>query len=188
MEPIWSELLNVEGVDHGDSFFDLGGHSLLASKLAAALTTRLAEQLGGRAVTPLDIFGDPSVRALSEALAPRAEPQASAAPTPSAPAAGRVDLALVGMAGMFPGAGDVETFWSMLAEGRDALTLWTAAELRAKGVGDDVVRHPSFVPAAYMVQGVELFDAGFWGISPHEARIMDPQHRTFMQGETTTRV
>ena len=42
-------------------------------------------------------------------------------------------------------------------------------------------RHPDFVPAAYLVDGAQFFDAGFWGISPVEARLMDPQHRMFMQ-------
>ena len=42
-------------------------------------------------------------------------------------------------------------------------------------------RHPDFVPAGYLLDGAQHFDAGFWGISPVEARLMDPQHRLFLQ-------
>ena len=69
----------------------------------------------------------------------------------------------------------------MLAAGSDALTLFDRPTLAAKGVPAAVRAHPNFVPAAYMVHGAQYFDAAFFGISPHEARLMDPQHRLFMQ-------
>ena len=69
----------------------------------------------------------------------------------------------------------------MLAAGSDALTLFDRPTLAAKGVAAAVRAHPNFVPAAYMVHGAQYFDAAFFGISPHEARLMDPQHRLFMQ-------
>ena len=69
----------------------------------------------------------------------------------------------------------------MLAAGSDALTLFDQPTLAAKGVAAAVRAHPNFVPAAYMVHGAQYFDAAFFGISPHEARLMDPQHRLFMQ-------
>ena len=156
---------------------------MLASKLVAALSSRLSETLNGRTVTVLDLFDAPSLALLSAALAP-ATPAATAGPKKSLGAlgqAGRVDLAIIGAAGIFPGAQNVDALWEMLHAGRDALRLFSQAELEAKGVEYDVRRHPDFVPAAYLIEGAQYFDAGFWGISPVEAKIMDPQHRTFMQ-------
>ena len=188
MAPIWAEMLSLEpgAFDPDDSFFDLGGHSLLASKLVAALNGRLADLLGGQKVSVMDLFNSPSLRSLATFLAPKGEVPGVLLPTLAATAAaaapgGRVDLALIGHAGLFPGADTVEELWQMLCEGRNALRLWTAPELHAKGVAPDVRLHPDFVPAAYLVRGAQFFDAGFWGISPIEARIMDPQHRKFLQ-------
>lgn len=186
--PIWAEMLSLEpgAFDPDDSFFDLGGHSLLASKLVAALNGRLAELLGGQSVSVMDLFNSPSLRSLATSLAPKGEMPGVLLPTLAATAAaaapgGRIDLALIGHAGIFPGADTVEELWQMLCEGRNALRLWTAPELHAKGVPPNVRLHPDFVPAAYLVRGAQFFDAGFWGISPIEARIMDPQHRMFLQ-------
>ena len=177
--PIWSELLNQPDMTAEESFFDLGGHSLLASKLVAAISRDLGVKL-----TVLDLFDAPTVRALAATLAPK--PEVAASLSPQRPlavpgAAGGKDLALIGMAGKFPGAEDIDAFWSMLAEGRDALTMWTKAELAAKGVGANVRDAPGFVPAAYIIDGAHEFDAAFWSISPQEAQLMDPQHRMFMQ-------
>ena len=106
---------------------------------------------------------------------------------------------------MLPKAGGVEALWKMLRDGgRGAadlgssrrvsaslgesrpvgghgLTMWSRAQLFAKGVGADVFAHERFVPAAYLVDGAERFDAAFWSLSPHEAAIMDPQHRLFLE-------
>ena len=104
ISPIWAEILNLAEGDYDptDSFFDLGGHSLLASKLVAALTSTLSTLLSGRAVTVLDLFDAPSLRALATSLAP-------AAPVHS-PSRGlgdlgrhdgrRIDLAIIGTAGV----------------------------------------------------------------------------------------
>ena len=184
ISPIWSEILGLGdgGYDRDDSFFDLGGHSLLANKLVAALSSRLSHLLGGRSVTVLDLFDAPSLSLLAAALAPKpiAEPITNN-PRPMAPGGGRVDLAIIGAAGRFPGANSVDALWDMLRAGRDALRLWSPAELEAKGIGADVRTHPDFVPAAYLIDGAPNFDAGFWGIAPHEAKLMDPQHRVFME-------
>ena len=113
----------------------MGGHSLLASKLVVALSSRLAPLLNGRSVTVLDLFDAPSLALLAASLAPKDD---ASAPSPrdglrAAQPNGRVDLAIIGAAGRFPGAGSVDELWDMLKAGRDALRLWSPAELHAKG-------------------------------------------------------
>lgn len=174
--PIWCSVLGVAHVSPTDNFFDIGGHSLLAAKLVAAISSRLS-----RKVTVLDLFDAPSARQLAEALAPSEEPLEVAAAPPVFGVAQSNELSIIGMAGRFPGASDVRAFWKLLREGQHARTLWSRADLAAKGVSADVYNHPRYVPAAYMVEGAERFDSVFWGLSPHESAIMDPQHRTFME-------
>ncbi|MEV0174179.1 beta-ketoacyl synthase N-terminal-like domain-containing protein [Streptomyces sp. NPDC050803] len=90
-------------------------------------------------------------------------------------------VAIVGMACRFPGAPDIDAYWSALLAGRTALTPSAADELDAKGVPPQVRADPDYVPVAGALDGVDLFDAAYFGIPPAEAAAMDPQHRLFLQ-------
>jgi acyl transferase domain-containing protein len=90
-------------------------------------------------------------------------------------------IAIVGMGGRFPGANDLETFWKNLKEGVESITHFTDAELLSALVNTESLRQPNYVKAKPMLDGVELFDAGFFGFSPKEAACMDPQNRLFME-------
>jgi acyl transferase domain-containing protein/thioesterase domain-containing protein len=90
-------------------------------------------------------------------------------------------IAIVGMAGCFPGAPDVRAFWRNLREGVEGITRFTDARLREAGVPEATLRDPAYVKAGGVVEGIERFDAGFFGYSPAEARMMDPQHRRFLE-------
>ena len=111
MLPIWAAVLGASHVTPTSNFFDIGGHSLLAAKLVVAISADLDVRC-----TVLDLFDAPTARELARALRPPSEP-----PTPSTPpideSAARPmsrDLALIGMAGRFPGAHDLDSFWSLL--------------------------------------------------------------------------
>ncbi len=90
-------------------------------------------------------------------------------------------VAVVGMAGRFPGAQDVEQFWSNLREGVHSISFFSDEELEAAGVDPSLIRNPDFVRAGGVLEGIELFDAGFFGFNPREAEVLDPQHRIFME-------
>ncbi|AEI67131.1 type I polyketide synthase [Corallococcus macrosporus] len=90
-------------------------------------------------------------------------------------------IAIVGMAGRFPGAPDVERYWRNLCEGVEGIRFFTDDELRARGVPEERLRQPGFVRAGAVLDQVEAFDAGFFGYSPREAALMDPQHRIFLE-------
>ncbi|QDF05166.1 type I polyketide synthase [Myxococcus xanthus] len=90
-------------------------------------------------------------------------------------------IAIVGMAGRFPGSPDVETFWRNLCEGVEGIRFFTDDELKARGVPEERLRQPGFVRAGAVLDQVDAFDASFFGYSPREAALMDPQHRIFLE-------
>jgi acyl transferase domain-containing protein len=90
-------------------------------------------------------------------------------------------VAVVGMAGRFPGASSVERFWTMLRDGVEGLSRFTPEALIEAGVPSDVVRIPAYVPVKGVVDGADLFDAAFFGYTPREAELMDPQQRIMLE-------
>ncbi len=92
-----------------------------------------------------------------------------------------LDIAVVGMAGRFPGARDVRQLWENLAAGVEAISFFTDEELAASGVGPAERNDPRYVRARGVLADAELFDASLFGFSPREARIMDPQQRVLLE-------
>jgi phthiocerol/phenolphthiocerol synthesis type-I polyketide synthase E len=90
-------------------------------------------------------------------------------------------IAVIGMAGRFPGAKDVEQFWKNLCAGVESIVPLTDDELRAAGVPADELGSGRYVKAAPVLDGVENFDAGLFGYTPLEARVMDPQQRLLLE-------
>ncbi|WP_198169253.1 type I polyketide synthase [Herbidospora daliensis] len=180
---LWSEVLGVEPVGTRDNFFDLGGNSLVALQMLALVKKRF-----GVAVPTVLLFEAPTVNRLAAILDERgaATPVVKPAAKPAAPvAATRSDddrrIAIVGMAGRFPGAGDVDAFWRNLHDGVESISFFTPEELRAAGVDEALVHDPSYVPARPILDDVAGFDAQFFGISPRMAAITDPQQRLFLE-------
>jgi phthiocerol/phenolphthiocerol synthesis type-I polyketide synthase E len=101
-------------------------------------------------------------------------------PQQSSPLTG-MEVAIIGMVGRFPGAADVEQFWRNLCDGVDSLTPLSDAEIIAGGVDPAQVRLPGYVKWARPMAGHDMFDAGFFGLNPREAEIIDPQHRVFLE-------
>lgn len=90
-------------------------------------------------------------------------------------------IAVVGMAGRFPGARTPDELWANVRAGVESIRPLSEAELRAAGVSDHDLADPDYVRVAAPLDDVELFDAGFFGFSPKEASILDPQHRHFLE-------
>ena len=90
-------------------------------------------------------------------------------------------IAVVGMAGRFPGAADLDEFWRNLRDGVESITFWSREELAAAGVDPALLADPRYVPAAGALADPDRFDAAFFGFSPREAEILDPQHRLFLE-------
>ncbi|MCH0564672.1 MULTISPECIES: type I polyketide synthase [unclassified Streptomyces] len=90
-------------------------------------------------------------------------------------------VAVIGMAARFPGADDVDAFWENLAAGRDSIRPVTDEEFLAAGGDPRDLDDPGLVRVASVVEGIDRFDAGFFGYSPAEAAVVDPQQRLLLE-------
>ena len=91
------------------------------------------------------------------------------------------DIAIVGMSCRFPGANSPQQYWDNLSCGRESLTTLSDEQLRESGVSESDINHRDYVKAGMFLDGVKDFDAGFFGFSPRDASILDPQHRHFLE-------
>lgn len=91
------------------------------------------------------------------------------------------DIAIIGMAGRFPGAENIDQYWQNLRDGVESISFFSDDELTAMGVAASALKATNFVKASPILKDIDLFDAGFFGYSPREAELIDPQHRIFLE-------
>ncbi|UNT00220.1 SDR family NAD(P)-dependent oxidoreductase [Streptomyces tubbatahanensis] len=94
-------------------------------------------------------------------------------------------VAVVGMALRVPGSEGPDAFWAHLAGGVESVTRFDAEELRAAGIPDSALADPHYVRAKPVLEDVAGFDARFFGLTPREAQVRDPQHRLFLESAYT---
>src|SRR5882757_2650413 len=92
-----------------------------------------------------------------------------------------VDIAIIGMSCRFPGAASTEEYWQNLCDGVESIAFFSDQDLLAAGVDPALISNPSYVKAAPILRDVEMFDAAFFGYSPKDAALMDPQQRLFLE-------
>jgi acyl transferase domain-containing protein/NAD(P)-dependent dehydrogenase (short-subunit alcohol dehydrogenase family)/aryl carrier-like protein len=90
-------------------------------------------------------------------------------------------IAVIGAAGRFPGARNIDEYWRINRDGVSSISFFTEVELVASGFARAEQRAKAFVAAAGRLADIELFDAEFFGFSPREAELTDPQHRMFLE-------
>ncbi|WP_329383943.1 type I polyketide synthase [Streptomyces sp. NBC_01716] len=90
-------------------------------------------------------------------------------------------IAIVGMACRLPGANNPGEYWENLVGGVESITMLSEEELEDAGVAPRTHRHPHYVNAAALIDDMEGFDARFFGYTPREAEIRDPQGRMFLE-------
>ncbi len=91
------------------------------------------------------------------------------------------EVAIVGMTGRFPGASSIDQFWSNLREGKEGISTFSDAELREAGQPSRLLENPQYVKSGGVVADADLFDPYFFGFTPREAQLLDPQHRVFLE-------
>lgn len=165
---VWSKLLRIDAIGVNDSFFELGGNSLLALKCVSQL--RLELQLD---VPVVKLFEVPTIAGLAGSIE-------GTGTTEFRKRGKRGDdeaIAIIGMAGRFPGASDLDTLWKNLVGGVESVTRFEPHP----SIPEKVRRDPNYVSARGVLTGIEHFDAAFFGITPREAEVIDPQQRLLLE-------
>lgn len=182
---VWKNVLGVHSIGIDENFFDLGGHSLLLPRVHAALRDEY-----GFALPLIELFKHPTIRALSlyleqddegfyieddkhidrQRLRRRLMQELFG-----------TKIAIVGLAGRFPGANSVQQLWSNISEGKISIKEFSREELLASGVTEEELEEGNYVPRQGEIEDVQCFDAEFFGFTPREAQLTDPQHRIFME-------
>ncbi|MUG92153.1 SDR family NAD(P)-dependent oxidoreductase [Scytonema sp. UIC 10036] len=90
-------------------------------------------------------------------------------------------IAIIGFNGRFPGAKNINQFWQNLQDGVESISFFTLQELETLDIPPHIMNQPNFVKAKGVLEDIDLFDASFFGFSPKEAEMMDPQHRLFLE-------
>lgn len=90
-------------------------------------------------------------------------------------------IAIIGMAGRFPGAKSIEAFWQNLRDGVESISSFTDEILISSGVNQDLLTDSNYIKVGAVLGDVELFDASFFDFNPREAEMTDPQHRLLLE-------
>lgn len=174
---IWKDILPLGEIGVHDSFFEAGGTSVSA----AALVQRLNETFGCE-ISLATLFSHPTIRQLADHIA--AKPPAMVERQKQTMARKDDDgaIAIIGMAGKFPGAADLNAFWDQIVTGRSSITEVPADRWDWKACYGDPLEDmgKTRITRGGFIDGVGEFDPLFFGIAPREAELMDPQQRLLM--------
>ena len=169
---IWKNVLGVKRVGMVDNFFDLGGNSLLAQKLI------LSMQVENIKIPVTQLYQYPTIAGVTEYLnaSQKVEEKRPADINERKSAA----IAVIGMAGRFPGADTVDKLWTVLTEGKETTTFFSDEELDSN-IPIDLKTDSLYVKARGIIEDATLFDPEFFGINKKLAELMDPQQRVFLE-------
>ncbi|HEY4337173.1 MAG TPA: amino acid adenylation domain-containing protein, partial [Puia sp.] len=174
---LWAQLLQLDKVGVEDNFFELGGNSLIGLKTVAGL-----QQQHGIDLPITKLYQFPTIKAVAAWLdggknsrfqLPDSHGQRNNTDAGD-------DIAIIGMAGRFPGASTIEELWTLLKEGRETVSFFTKEQLDAS-LPESLRNDPDYVPVRGIVDGADTFDAAFFGVNPRLAELMDPQQRIFLE-------
>ncbi|HEX3525459.1 MAG TPA: amino acid adenylation domain-containing protein [Thermoanaerobaculia bacterium] len=178
---VWKEVLGIEQLSITDNFFEVGGDSLLMTEVL-----RKINQWGQSPLTIAELFSYPTVQSLANYISPVAKvqevrPAANLGHAERGPRRPTGDIAIIGRAGRFPDARNVDELWQNLSAGKCSVRNFTDEELLQAGVSHEELAQENYVRAGTVLEGMDLFDASFFGFTPREAEIMDPQQRFLLE-------
>ncbi len=176
IERCWKKYVRVQKIGIDDNFFDLGGTSLMAIKILIDIN-----QVTEKKLTIVHLFQYATIRQianfidhdqdeLDEFLGHLSESQDVVTG----------DIAVIGMSGRFPGAVDIDQFWNNLVEVKNSIEIFDSS-LVNPAVDSELTSDNNYVFAQGNYPGQENFDNKFFGMTPREAELMDPQQRKFLE-------
>ncbi|QTA91519.1 type I polyketide synthase [Desulfonema magnum] len=181
---IFKDVLGGKTAGIHDNLFDIGGHSLLIIRLQNKL-----QEVFNNDIPIANFFRYPTIADMAQYLTRKSDPETSSdirhicdrVRMWRTAEKERFPIAIIGMAGRFPGAETLDEFWENLRDGKESVSFFTDEELTASGADPMLLHTPGYVRAGAVMKDIEMFDASFFGFSPKEARLTDPQHRLFLE-------
>lgn len=171
---IWQDVLGVKKVGINSNFFEIGGNSILLTRLVAKIKKEVNIDL-----SLLDVFTYPNIKSLVDYLTDCKKTDSLRAKQQEI--AGKDDIAVIGYSGAFSGCSSSEELWDKIFNGIDCITRLSLDEAEKMGVKPDLLKQKGHVRATGLVSDIDKFDAAFFGISPSDARFLDPQTRLFIE-------
>ncbi len=183
---LFADLLGIDRVGRLDNFFELGGSSLLVMQALSRL--KKTQDSKANRLSSTVFFSDPTPAAIAvvldqsneSAIADNRLVRARPAHQQSDHHAQNEPIAIIAMTGRFPGAASVEALWENLCASKESITFFRDDEIDSS-IPSALRNDADYVKARGVIDDVEMFDAAFFGISPKEAELMDPQQRIFME-------
>ena len=167
IKTIWKHLLNRSSIEPNKNLFELGANSLLITEACSMINNELQSEL-----QIADLLAHPTIHKLSRYLEGDIETTIARTKRPIAAS----DIAIIGMSCRFPKANNLQEFWDNLCQGNDCLTRFDEDQLKISPFSEK-----KLVPVKGVLSNIELFDASFFGFSPVDATITDPQQRVFLE-------
>ena len=171
---IWSELLRIPKIGIADNFFEMGGTSLLAQKTVLTLRQHYNYE-----IPIIKLYQHPTISELSNYLEPKKDIKTKQN-TKKKRDRSSSPIAIIGMAGRFPGANSIQELWDVLRDGKETISFFTPEELDPS-IPETLRNDPLYVPARGIIPTAKEFDAAFFGLNPKIAEVMDPQQRLFLE-------
>ncbi|EDP70119.1 non-ribosomal peptide synthetase [Flavobacteriales bacterium ALC-1] len=172
---IWRAQLDISEIGIDDNFFEMGGNSLLTQKVAVLIT-----QILNIDIPVTKIYQYPTIAKLSEHIEIEFNKPKDKSIKSKKSKTSVGDIAIIGMAGRFPGASTIEGLWDILKEGKETISFFTPDELD-ESLPESLRNDPLYIGARGIITTAKQFDAKFFGLNPKLAQAMDPQQRLFLE-------
>ncbi|MFD2934792.1 amino acid adenylation domain-containing protein [Spirosoma flavum] len=171
----WASLLQFDKIGINDNFFELGGNSLLAIKTVATL-----KEMYNYHLPVAKVYQYATVKGISQFLSEKDENKPDSTSQQKVPYQSIHEVAVIGMAGRFPGANTINELWDVLKNGKETIRFFSDQELDSN-IPESTKTDSNYVKARGVIDKVDEFDASFFGINPKMAELMDPQQRIFLE-------
>ena len=176
VEKCWKKYIRIQNIGIDDNFFDLGGTSLVAIKILVDINTVSKKQL-----TVVDLFQYGTIRQIANFIDNEVDELDNFLKNQNNDGAALSgDIAVIAMTGKFPGAKNVDEFWKNLIEVKNTIEIFKRSELNP-AVSEELAADKDYVFAEGSYPGQENFDHKFFGMTPREAELVDPQQRKFLE-------
>jgi polyketide synthase PksJ len=182
---VWQDVLKNDNIGTTTNFFDIGGNSIMIPLIAARLQKEYKLK-----VNTIDIFQYPTVESLSSFLGSSASTSSgipeltvlNSKEQDNTAYTSDIRIAVIGISGKFPEADTKEEFWEKLCDNKECLRFFDDDVLKKNDTTFEKNKNnPDYIKSRGILNDIDLWDAKFFGYSPHDARYTDPQQRLWFE-------